>query len=129
MRRRCPQCVAGAQDPSMTTLLTYLLAAVAGAVIAGMLLSRRSRDVRHRELADLAAQRFARMFAALSDTNEAIMRVLAGRSLSTGVRGCRARRQALGREHLCAERTLGGRADCRGGRSGRGETPQYALVD
>jgi two-component system sensor histidine kinase/response regulator len=59
----------------MTTLLTYLLAAVAGAVIAGMLLSRRSRDVRHRELADLAAQRFARMFAALSDTNEAIMRV------------------------------------------------------
>jgi PAS domain S-box-containing protein len=34
-----------------------------------------SRDVTERKLAELAAQRFARMFAALSDTNEAIMRV------------------------------------------------------
>jgi PAS domain S-box-containing protein len=34
-----------------------------------------SRDVTARKLAELAAQRFARMFAALSDTNEAIMRV------------------------------------------------------
>src|SRR5258708_23737449 len=33
-----------------------------------------SRDVTDRRLAELAAQRFARMFAALSDTNEAIMR-------------------------------------------------------
>jgi PAS domain S-box-containing protein len=33
-----------------------------------------SRDVTDRKLAELAAQRFARMFAALSDTNEAIMR-------------------------------------------------------
>jgi PAS domain S-box-containing protein len=34
-----------------------------------------SRDVTERKLAELAAERFARMFAALSDTNEAIMRV------------------------------------------------------
>jgi PAS domain S-box-containing protein len=34
-----------------------------------------SRDVTQRKLRELAAQRFARMFAALSDTNEAIMRV------------------------------------------------------
>jgi PAS domain S-box-containing protein len=34
-----------------------------------------SRDVTQRKLGELAAQRFARMFAALSDTNEAIMRV------------------------------------------------------
>jgi PAS domain S-box-containing protein len=33
-----------------------------------------SRDVTERKLAELSAQRFARMFAALSDTNEAIMR-------------------------------------------------------
>jgi PAS domain S-box-containing protein len=33
-----------------------------------------SRDVTERKLAELAAQRFARIFAALSDTNEAIMR-------------------------------------------------------
>ena len=33
-----------------------------------------SRDVTERKLAELAAQRFTRMFAALSDTNEAIMR-------------------------------------------------------
>jgi PAS domain S-box-containing protein len=34
-----------------------------------------SRDVTERKLGELAAQRFSRMFAALSDTNEAIMRV------------------------------------------------------
>jgi PAS domain S-box-containing protein len=34
-----------------------------------------SRNISERKLAELAAQRFARMFAALSDTNEAIMRV------------------------------------------------------
>ena len=34
-----------------------------------------SRDVTERKLRELAAQRFSRMFAALSDTNEAIMRV------------------------------------------------------
>jgi two-component system, sensor histidine kinase and response regulator len=34
-----------------------------------------SRDVTERKHAELSAQRFARMFAALSDTNEAIMRV------------------------------------------------------
>ncbi|HEX3398601.1 MAG TPA: response regulator [Steroidobacteraceae bacterium] len=34
-----------------------------------------SRDVTARKSAELAAQRFARIFAALSDTNEAIMRV------------------------------------------------------
>jgi PAS domain S-box-containing protein len=34
-----------------------------------------SRDITERKRAELAAQRFARMFAALSDTNEAIMRV------------------------------------------------------
>jgi PAS domain S-box-containing protein len=34
-----------------------------------------SRDVTERKRAEHAAQRFARMFAALSDTNEAIMRV------------------------------------------------------
>jgi two-component system, sensor histidine kinase and response regulator len=33
-----------------------------------------SRDVTERKLAELSAQRFARMFAALSDANEAIMR-------------------------------------------------------
>jgi two-component system sensor histidine kinase/response regulator len=33
-----------------------------------------SRDITERKLAELAAQRFTRMFAALSDTNEAIMR-------------------------------------------------------
>ncbi len=35
-----------------------------------------SRDMTARKLAELAAQRFARMFAALSDTNEAIMRAV-----------------------------------------------------
>ena len=34
-----------------------------------------ARNITERKLAELAAQRFARMFAALSDTNEAIMRV------------------------------------------------------
>jgi PAS domain S-box-containing protein len=34
-----------------------------------------SRNITDRKLAELAAQRFARMFAALGDTNEAIMRV------------------------------------------------------
>jgi two-component system, sensor histidine kinase and response regulator len=53
----------------MLTLLTYLAAAAAGAAIAGFAVFRRSRGSR------LAAQRVARMFAALSDTNEAIMRV------------------------------------------------------
>src|SRR5271167_317995 len=33
-----------------------------------------SRDITERKLAERAAQRFARMFAVLSDTNEAIMR-------------------------------------------------------
>jgi PAS domain S-box-containing protein len=33
-----------------------------------------SRDITERKLAEIAAQRFTRMFAALSDTNEAIMR-------------------------------------------------------
>ena len=33
-----------------------------------------SRDITERKRAELAAQRFARMFAALSDTNEAVMR-------------------------------------------------------
>ncbi|HSZ10016.1 MAG TPA: response regulator [Steroidobacteraceae bacterium] len=53
----------------MLTLLNYLAAAAAGAAIAGFTVFRRSR------LSRLAAQRVARMFAALSDTNEAIMRV------------------------------------------------------
>jgi PAS domain S-box-containing protein len=53
----------------MLTLLTSLAAAAAGAAIAGFTVFRRSRVSR------LAAQRVARMFAALSDTNEAIMRV------------------------------------------------------
>jgi len=53
----------------MLTLLNYLAAAAAGAAIAGFTVFRRSRVSR------LAAQRVARMFAALSDTNEAIMRV------------------------------------------------------
>jgi PAS domain S-box-containing protein len=53
----------------MLTLLTYLAAFAAGAAIAGFAVFRRSRASR------LAAQRVARMFAALTDTNEAIMRV------------------------------------------------------
>jgi PAS domain S-box-containing protein len=40
-----------------------------------------SRDVTARKLAESAAQRFARMFAALSDTNEAIMRVSSQKDL------------------------------------------------
>ena len=40
-----------------------------------------SRDVTARKRAELAAQRFARMFAALSDTNEAIMRVSSAEDL------------------------------------------------
>jgi two-component system, sensor histidine kinase and response regulator len=40
-----------------------------------------SRDVTERKRAELAAQRFARMFAALSDTNEAIMRVSSAEDL------------------------------------------------
>jgi PAS domain S-box-containing protein len=40
-----------------------------------------SRDVTARKLAERAAQRFARMFAALSDTNEAIMRVSSQKDL------------------------------------------------
>jgi PAS domain S-box-containing protein len=40
-----------------------------------------SRDVTERKLGELAAQRFARMFAALSDTNEAIMRVASSEDL------------------------------------------------
>jgi two-component system, sensor histidine kinase and response regulator len=53
----------------MLTMLTYLAAAAAGAAIAGFTVFWRSHVSR------LAAQRVARMFAALSDTNEAIMRV------------------------------------------------------
>jgi two-component system, sensor histidine kinase and response regulator len=40
-----------------------------------------SRDVTERKRAELAAQRFARTFAALSDTNEAIMRVSSAEDL------------------------------------------------
>ena len=40
-----------------------------------------SRDVTDRKLAELATQRFARMFAALSDTNEAIMRAASPQDL------------------------------------------------
>jgi len=40
-----------------------------------------SRDVTERKRAELAAQRFARMFAALSDTNESIMRVFSADDL------------------------------------------------
>ena len=40
-----------------------------------------SRDVTERKRAELAAQRFARMFAALSDTNESIMRVSSAEDL------------------------------------------------
>jgi PAS domain S-box-containing protein len=40
-----------------------------------------SRDVTERKRTELAAQRFARMFAALSDTNEAIMRVSSAEDL------------------------------------------------
>jgi two-component system, sensor histidine kinase and response regulator len=40
-----------------------------------------SRDVTDRKHAELAAQRFARMFAALSDTNEAIMRASSAEDL------------------------------------------------
>ncbi|HEY2463291.1 MAG TPA: response regulator [Steroidobacteraceae bacterium] len=40
-----------------------------------------SRDVTERKRAEHAAQRFARMFAALSDTNEAIMRVSSAEDL------------------------------------------------
>src|SRR5450631_270712 len=55
----------------MLTLLTYLLAAAAGAVIAGFAMSRRGAQV----------QRFSRMFAALGDTNEAIMRAASPQDL------------------------------------------------
>jgi two-component system sensor histidine kinase/response regulator len=56
----------------MLMLLTYLAAAAAGAAIGGLAIARQpGREKR----AELAAQRVARMFAALSDTNEAIMRV------------------------------------------------------
>jgi two-component system, sensor histidine kinase and response regulator len=40
-----------------------------------------SRDITERKRAELAAQRFARMFAALSDTNEAIMRAASAEDL------------------------------------------------
>jgi len=40
-----------------------------------------SRDVTERKRTELAAQRFSRMFAALSDTNEAIMRVSSAEDL------------------------------------------------
>ena len=71
---------------------------------------RRPLDHRHdfarrdgAETAELAAQRLARMFAALSDTNEAIMRVSSPEELvSTRVRSCGTRRQAQGGKHLCA---------------------------
>ena len=56
----------------MLMLLTYLAAAAAGAVIGGLAIARRPAE---KKRAELAAQRVARMFAALSDTNEAIMRV------------------------------------------------------
>ena len=56
----------------MLMLLTYLAAAAAGAVIGGLAIARRPAEKKRTEL---AAQRVARMFAALSDTNEAIMRV------------------------------------------------------
>jgi two-component system, sensor histidine kinase and response regulator len=55
----------------MLMLLTYLAAAAAGAVIGGLAIARRPGE---KKRAELAAQRVARMFAALSDTNEAIMR-------------------------------------------------------
>jgi two-component system, sensor histidine kinase and response regulator len=51
--------------------LTYLLAAAAGAVIAGIAMSRRGAQV----------QRFSRMFAALGDTNDAIMRAASPQDL------------------------------------------------
>ncbi|SRR5579859_3048753 len=56
----------------MFTALTYLAAAAAGAAMAaivGIAVFKRSA------VSQLATQRVARMFAALSDTNEAIMRV------------------------------------------------------
>jgi len=56
----------------MLMLLTYLAAAAAGAAIGGLAIARRPAEKKRTEL---AAQRVARMFAALSDTNEAIMRV------------------------------------------------------
>ena len=56
----------------MLMLLTYLATAAAGAAIGGLAIARRPAEKKRTEL---AAQRVARMFAALSDTNEAIMRV------------------------------------------------------
>jgi len=53
-----------------------------------------SRDVTARKNAELAAQRFARMFAVLSDTNEAIMRVSSPEDLF---------------QHVCAAAVHGGR--------------------
>jgi PAS domain S-box-containing protein len=73
----------------MLILLTSLLAALAGAVLAGWYFSRRGaaqtpgRDappgLPRQSVAEL--QRLARMFAALSDTNEAIMRVASAEEL------------------------------------------------
>ena len=56
----------------MLMLLTYLAAAASGGAIGALAIAARRGE---KKRAELAAQRVARMFAALSDTNEAIMRV------------------------------------------------------
>jgi PAS domain S-box-containing protein len=62
----------------MLILLTSLMAAIAGAVIAGWYLSRRGAA---RTPGHDAPQRLAHMFAALNDINEAIMRVASAEEL------------------------------------------------
>jgi two-component system sensor histidine kinase/response regulator len=54
-------------------MLAYLLAAIAGAAISAIVVLARTWAVRKQS--EIAAQRFARMSAALCDTNEAILRV------------------------------------------------------
>ncbi len=70
------------------------------------------------------------MFAALSDTNEAIMRVATPQDLyqrvcEAAVRGGR----LLGGQHLCARREFGGRAYRRGCRRERRELARCAVFD
>jgi PAS domain S-box-containing protein len=69
-----------------------------------------SRDVTERKRAELAAQRFARMFAALSDTNEAIMRASSAEDLYQRVCEAAVHGGRLNAASICVPREAAGDA-------------------
>ena len=89
-----------------------------------------SRDVTERKRAELAAQRFARMFAALSDTNEAIMRVSSPEELYQRVCEAAVHGGRLKAASICVpRRDFGGREDRGGCRRGRRYLARCADID